>query len=133
MVAALVISGLIVSISGLFGQGRSMQPANIVLPPVTFATSTGKRAFDAYCSDCHGNNAAGSAQGPPLLHDYYNPGHHPDASFQHAVRQGVKQHHWQFGDMPAQPQVTEAQVAAIIQYIRELQKANSIVYRVHRM
>jgi hypothetical protein len=35
--------------------------------------------------------------------------------------------------MPPQPQVTEPQVAAVVQYIRELQLANGIGYRPHRM
>jgi mono/diheme cytochrome c family protein len=49
------------------------------------------------------------------------------------VRHGVRQHHWPFGDMPAQPQVTDEQLAQIIRYVRELQAANGIVYREHRI
>jgi hypothetical protein len=35
--------------------------------------------------------------------------------------------------MPPQRRVTEPQVAAIVQYIRELQVVNGIGYRLHRM
>ncbi|MEO8855652.1 MAG: hypothetical protein ABI343_01560 [Burkholderiaceae bacterium] len=48
----------------------------------------------------------------------YNPGHLPDASFARAVAQGVRKHHWRFGDMPAQPQIDRAQLDAIVQYVR---------------
>jgi mono/diheme cytochrome c family protein len=93
----------------------------------------GKAAFDANCSSCHGANGAGTDKGPPLIHDIYNPGHHADAAFVLAARKGVRRHHWPFGDMPPQPQVTDSQISAIIQYVRELQAANGISYRPHRM
>jgi len=35
-------------------------------------------------------------------------------------------HHWLFGDMPAQPAVTDSDRANIIRYVRELQKASGI-------
>ena len=67
--------------------------------------------------------------GPPLVHNIYNSGHHADASFHFAVRAGARQHHWRFGDMPPQEQVTDDEVPAIIAYVRELQQANGIPYR----
>jgi hypothetical protein len=45
-------------------------------------------------------------------------------AFQIAVKNGVRSHHWQFGDMPPIPLVTPDSVAHIIAYIRrEQQKA----------
>jgi hypothetical protein len=35
--------------------------------------------------------------------------------------------------MPAQPEVTGHEMASIIRYVRELQAANGIFYRPHRM
>jgi cytochrome c551/c552 len=35
--------------------------------------------------------------------------------------------------MPPQPQVSDEELAAIIRYVRELQTANGIFYRPHRM
>jgi hypothetical protein len=35
--------------------------------------------------------------------------------------------------MPPQPQVTPEQLEAIVRYVRELQVANGIAYRPHRM
>ena len=79
--------------------------------------------------ECHGPNAAGTKLGPPLIHDIYEPGHHSDQAFYLAAATGVRAHHWPYGDMPAQPQVSEAEVGLIIRYIRELQEANGIVAR----
>ena len=86
-----------------------------------------KPCLNASCVECHGENAAGSDLGPPLIHDIYNPGHHSDGAFYLAVSVGSRQHHWQFGDMPAQPEVTREEVTMIIRYIRELQAANGII------
>ena len=86
----------------------------------------GETLFNASCAECHGENAAGSDQGPPLIHDIYNPGHHSDQAFYLAVASGSRQHHWEFGDMPPQPQVTVEEVSMIIRYIREVQAANGI-------
>lgn len=105
----------------------------VTVPELSAVAARGKAAFDANCAQCHGPNGIGSEQGPPLVHDIYNPGHHGDAAFFFAVAQGVRQHHWPYGDMPPQPQVSERQTAAIVRYVRELQEANGITYRPHRM
>jgi mono/diheme cytochrome c family protein len=93
----------------------------------------GKIAFNANCAPCHGTNAAGGDKGPPLVHVIYNPGHHADGSFFLAAKRGVRRHHWRFGDMPPQPQVTDGELAAIVRYVRELQAANGIGNEPHRM
>ncbi len=90
------------------------------------AARDGARKFAANCASCHGERAAGSDRGPPLIHKYYEPSHHGDRSFLAAVRNGVRQHHWTYGDMPPQPGVTNADVARIVAYVRELQRANGI-------
>ena len=93
----------------------------------------GAALFKMNCQVCHGPNAAGTKLGPPLIHDIYNPGHHSDQAFYLAAASGVRQHHWPYGDMPAQPQVAQEDVAKIIRYIRELQEANGITYKAHSM
>ncbi len=91
------------------------------------AEHIGKRAFDAVCAQCHGPNAAGrEGIGPPLVHDYYKPSHHADMAFIMAAQNGVRAHHWTFGDMPAQSGLTGADVKAIIAYVRAMQRANGI-------
>ena len=86
----------------------------------------GEDLFNANCSVCHGVGAAGTNQGPPLIDRVYHPGHHPDFSIRNAVRQGVKQHHWAFGDMAPVAGVSSDDVENIICYVRELQRADGI-------
>ena len=100
--------------------------AEVKVPELSALAGQGKLAFDANCARCHGANAAGSETGPPLVHRLYHPGHHGDAAFLVAALRGVRRHHWQFGNMPSQPQVTEPEILSIIRYVRELQQANGI-------
>jgi mono/diheme cytochrome c family protein len=116
-----------------FAPSQKTVSVNVKTPPLSAVAANGKKAFDANCAQCHGQNAAGTDKGPPLVHDIYNPGHHGDGAFYRAAKQGTPQHHWPYGNMPPQPQVTDDQIAAIVQYVRELQVANGITYRPHRM
>ncbi|WP_328804956.1 c-type cytochrome [Stappia albiluteola] len=96
------------------------------VPELSGLAAEGKAEFDKVCAECHGKNAAGTDKGPPLVHDIYKPGHHADEAFLAAVRFGVRQHHWPYGNMPPQPEVADKQIVAIIRYVRELQAANGI-------
>lgn len=120
----------------IFGSRNSAPsgaPTQFVLPELSATALRGQAVFDAVCAACHGKNALGSDKGPPLIHPIYNPGHHGDEAFYRAVRMGSPQHHWRFGDMPPQTSVSTEQVAEIIAYVRETQRANGIVYQEHRM
>lgn len=101
---------------------------DVILPEQLSAQAQiGKTAFDAVCSTCHGANATGRMGfGPPLVHRIYEPSHHGDMAFQMAVQNGVKAHHWPFGNMPPQSGLTRSDVDAIVTYVRELQAANGI-------
>lgn len=121
-------------------QGHSMTPpdtsqlsegdpiAKVMVPfELSSMAQVGKQAFDAKCSDCHGVNAAGK-QGlaPPLVHKIYEPSHHGDIAFQLAVQNGVRAHHWRFGNMPPVDGLTKGDVRAIVAYVRELQRENGV-------
>ncbi|MEE8394221.1 MAG: cytochrome c [Rhodospirillales bacterium] len=112
---------------------RVVTPDTVKLAALSGRAKAGKTAFDENCAACHGDNATGTEQGPPLLHDTYNPGHHDDNSFLRAVKDGVPRHHWNFGDMAPQPQVSRNETISIIEYVREMQRANGIFWRQHRM
>ena len=86
----------------------------------------GEAKFNANCSACHGKQAAGTNQGPPLVHKIYEPNHHSDVAFQRAAALGVRAHHWEFGNMPKIDAVTPADVDQITQYIRWLQRQAGI-------
>ena len=90
-------------------------------------TEEGMTAFNANCALCHGANAAGTSQGPTLIHRVYEPNHHQDFAFRNAVRNGVPSHHWQFGDMLPVPGLSDEEVDSIICYVRELQRDGGII------
>ena len=102
--------------------------ASVSLPDTLSARAQlGRKTYDANCASCHGRNAAGQAGiAPPLVHVIYEPGHHGDESFQRAVARGVRAHHWRFGDMPPVEGLSRRDVAAVVAYVRELQRANGI-------
>ena len=62
--------------------------------------TSGQALYEQSCAVCHGKDLRGTAKGPSHLSKVYEPGHHSDASFVAAIRQGSPQHHWDFGDMP---------------------------------
>jgi len=87
----------------------------------------GERVFNASCAACHGTNAAGqNGVAPPLIFITYAPNHHGDGSFLSAARNGVQSHHWDFGNMPPVDGLTNSDIAALVRYIRELQRENGI-------
>jgi mono/diheme cytochrome c family protein len=87
----------------------------------------GNRAYDAVCAACHGVNAQGQeGVAPPLVHRIYEPNHHSDMAFVLAAQNGVRAHHWKFGNMPPVEGVTKADVLNIVAYVRALQRENGI-------
>ncbi|AHD11777.1 Cytochrome c553 (plasmid) [Phaeobacter inhibens] len=87
----------------------------------------GKNIFETKCSECHGENAAGRNDiAPPLVHKIYEPGHHSDMAFVLAAQNGVRAHHWKFGNMPKIEWLTQGDVKMVAAYVRELQRANGI-------
>ena len=86
----------------------------------------GEQKFAANCSRCHGAGGVGTALGPPLVHKIYEPNHHGDMAFQNAAANGVRAHHWQFGNMPKIDGVTSDDVDQIVKYVRWLQKQAGI-------
>jgi mono/diheme cytochrome c family protein len=113
----------------LFGESGDQAPTAataLVVPELTSEQETGRVLFDANCATCHGPNASGPDQGPPLVHQIYEPSHHGDMAFLLAARQGVRAHHWRFGNMPAIESVSDGDVQRITAYVRALQRANGI-------
>ena len=100
---------------------------NVEVPELTGPASLGQTAFNDNCAVCHGANAAGQEGiAPPLIHKIYEPSHHGDQSFVLAVQQGVRQHHWPFGNMPPVVGVSDRDIENIINYVRTVQRANGI-------
>jgi mono/diheme cytochrome c family protein len=133
LVLGVLAAGSAVLIARSIDSSKKGATVDVRVPELSDVALKGKEAFEANCVQCHGKNASGTDKGPPLVHDIYNPGHHADGAFLFAVRRGVRQHHWPYGNMPPQPQMSEDEIAAIVKYVRELQVANGITYRPHRM
>ncbi len=127
-VAALLAVGLLAYRAMSGGSGDGVTVEVIVPAELSAEAQAGAALFQANCRACHGPNASGTKLGPPLIHEIYNPGHHSDDAFYLAAATGVRAHHWPYGDMPAQPQVTREDVGLIIRFVRELQEANGIEY-----
>jgi cytochrome c2 len=102
------------------------RPIAVVVPELSSTAREEREAFDRRCAECHGQHAAGTAIGPPLVHPAYRPAHHADVAFALAVQRGVAAHHWRFRDMPSQVGTPPDEVAKITRYVRELQQANGI-------
>lgn len=107
------------------GTGTAL--ADVIVPQLTGIAAEGEIAFNDNCAACHGKNAAGQdGVAPPLVHIIYEPNHHGDMSFVVAVKRGVRQHHWPFGNMAPVEGVTDDEITNIIAYVRTLQRANGI-------
>lgn len=145
LLGAIVVGGIAVAgwqaiSSTAAPQGHSMVPpdtsaiaegaaiAQITLPDeLSDNARLGKSIFEGACAECHGTNAAGrNGVAPPLVHKIYEPSHHSDMAFLSAAQNGVKSHHWNFGNMPQVKGVTQGDVKMVVEYVRELQRANGI-------
>jgi hypothetical protein len=69
-----------------------------------------------------GRRCGPAGRGPSHLSKIYEPSHHSDESFRAAVRNGSRQHHWTFGDMPPVTGLSDGDVTAIIAFVRQQQR-----------
>ena len=60
------------------------------------------------------------------MHKVYESNHHGDQAFQLAAANGVRAHHWQFGNMPKIEAVSSGDVEQITRYVRWLQRQAGI-------
>ena len=127
VVVALMAAAAVLAACG--GSDSAPGPTEGALPPAGIDGIDGidgRALYAANCAACHGADLNGTASGPPLLHDFYRPGHHADAAFLLAVRRGVRAHHWDFGKMPPIPGLSDEDVEAIVRYVRSQQRAVGI-------
>ncbi|MGD8420937.1 MAG: c-type cytochrome [Gammaproteobacteria bacterium] len=115
-------------LAGLFAlvtvfSGRLAAAEEVEIP---FSLGKGQLLYEKYCSSCHGMRLDGSKQGPPLIHPYYKPSHHGDESFYRAALEGVRQHHWNFGDMPAIQGMTPGKMDSLLPYLRYYQQQKGL-------
>ncbi len=102
------------------------QSFNLPGPGFVADPSRGKQLFQASCAGCHGEDGRGSSHWPPLVHTFYRPGHHSDMAFYLAVKNGVREHHWNFGDMPPILGLSPEDVGHILVFVRQEQQKAGI-------
>lgn len=125
IVAVLAVLGYLASTWVQWDRGPA-ERRPVVVPELSETARAGAQAFGLRCAGCHGPDAGGTATGPTLIDPIYRPAHHADASFVLAVRRGVAAHHWRFGNMPPIPVPNADELASIIRYVREVQRANGV-------
>jgi mono/diheme cytochrome c family protein len=112
---------LLISCSGLSGDAPTAPSA-----PTPPELAKGEAIYDRNCARCHGIRGTGTSFGPPFLSKIYEPSHHGDPAFFLAIRRGVQAHHWNFGNMPPYPNLTESDAEEIVRYIRWFQKEGGV-------
>lgn len=131
-IIVLVIIGALVgryyfnpSIDAVGGSGAPI--AQVTVPQLSPAALEGQRLFEQNCASCHGKTAAGQEGiAPPLINNIYRTRFHGDIAFKMAANNGVRSHHWKFGNMPPIEGVSDDEITKIVAYVRELQVANGI-------
>ena len=103
----------------------SKSPSSGPAPKAPAELVGGEKLFNNHCARCHGIGARGTDRGPTFLSKIYEPNHHADVAFRMAPQNGVRAHHWNFGDMP-KVEVSPAELNEIIPYIRWLQRQAGI-------
>ena len=115
-----VVLALTFVLSACGGDDPVAAPPESLVPLA--ADADGATIYQARCASCHGEDLRGTDKGPSQLSIVYEPNHHGDESYRSAIRNGVAQHHWDFGNMPAVEDITDDQIERVITYIRTQQQ-----------
>lgn len=111
---ALPLAGVAVLAAACGGGGESSNAA----PDI----ARGRQLYGGACAMCHGADLRGTSRGPSQLSKVYEPSHHSDEAYRQAVKNGVRAHHWNFGDMPSLPEFPDDAITDVIAYIRSEQQ-----------
>jgi len=91
------------------------------------AVARGEVLFTSNCVVCHGEQAMGNPNGPPLVHEMYAADVYTDEEFRTAVNEGAPQRHWDSGEMPSIRGLSDEQIDAIIAYVHEQQREAGLI------
>ena len=86
------------------------------------AVPEGAAVYQQFCAECHGVDLRGTDKGPSQLSIVYEPNHHGDYAYRVAIREGTREHHWWFGDMPPVEGITDLEIEQVIGFIRAEQQ-----------
>ena len=113
---SVAVAGMLVVAGCVVGSEGVIQPQDPVL------VEAGAELYTSRCAECHGSDLRGTDKGPSHLSKVYEPNHHADRAFLFAIQNGVRAHHWDFGDMPPIEGLNAGDVEAIIAFVRERQR-----------
>jgi mono/diheme cytochrome c family protein len=126
MIALLVTSLVLVGCEREKAPKTAREAMHLPQPGYVADAKRGQRLFQVKCAACHGLDGRGTEKGPPLVNPIYRPGHHDDLSVHLAIKNGTRQHHWNFGNMDPVEDVTPENAADIISYVRKEQRAAGV-------
>jgi mono/diheme cytochrome c family protein len=130
IVMLIVVGVAAIAVIGIVAMGGSTETVdaeaggnefNIPVQDPTLVAEGGV-LYQANCASCHGADLRGTDLGPSHLSVVYQPGHHGDGAFALAAINGVRAHHWRFGDMPPIPALLQEDMDRIIAFVRETQR-----------
>ena len=101
------------------------QAADVTSPASTaaeLAIPDGAEVYQQFCAECHGVDLRGTDKGPSQLSIVYEPNHHGDYAYRVAIREGTREHHWWFGDMPPVEGISDLEIEKVISFIRAEQE-----------
>jgi mono/diheme cytochrome c family protein len=90
------------------------------------AADRGEAIYGANCAQCHGDDLAGTERGPSLLAAAYRRDELPDAAIADAIRNGVDARLWDYGPMPANGALSDAQIDAVVEFLRAQQDPTDV-------
>ncbi|MEN8040081.1 MAG: c-type cytochrome [Actinomycetota bacterium] len=120
-IGALVVI-LVIAMVGFGGNSSNTDTGTGIAVQDPELVAAGDPLYQASCAACHGTDLRGTDKGPSHLSVVYEPSHHGDAAFVLAVQNGVRSHHWPYGDMTPVPGLSDEDLDAIVAYVRENQR-----------
>lgn len=116
-----MITLVILTTFSMWGREKISITASPHIPELSASAQHGRAIINSQCIECHGvDGTGGSRKGPPLLHPMYREAIFPDHHYKRVLIEGRPQNNWKFGPMPAQPQLSDADMNGIIAFIREV-------------
>jgi mono/diheme cytochrome c family protein len=114
-------AGVVVVVLALGACGGGGQPED--LPTGAALLAQGRDVYTNACATCHGDALGGTTAGPPLLAELYAPGQLSDEAMATAIVDGAPQQYWTFGPMPGVGGLSDVDIAAVIAFVRDEQRA----------
>jgi mono/diheme cytochrome c family protein len=125
--ARIALAAIAVITAALAGPALAASlPGKVKMPDLSVVAALGQTAFAEHCATCHGADTGGTNSGPSLVDPLYQPDRLSDSEIEHAILEGAPELHWHFGAMRPVGGVSETEIAQIIVFIREVQRANGI-------